>query len=292
MRELPPLATLEAFEAVMRTKSTVAASHVLHLTHSAISKKITRLERELGCRLFDRTAEGMTPTPAAVKFAQAVEHSLDALEAGTRQARGATDDAGIVLSCEPTLLIRWLIPRLNELTETTGIEVSVRSGGGPIDMRRSGIDAALRRSDFQPSPNDQVQPLVQEFTGPVCAPGLLGDHTPNDDWLAHNVAISSTTRPTAWNHWSEQTGHNRPGDRRAFDHHYEALAASEAGLGIALAPYVLATDALEAGSLVAPFGFTADGTTYDLHTPVSTPHRDLLITLADWLQAQLPEPIR
>jgi DNA-binding transcriptional LysR family regulator len=55
---LPPLPNLLAFEAVARRRSFALAAAELHLTPSAISHQVARLESHLGVRLFERSAHG------------------------------------------------------------------------------------------------------------------------------------------------------------------------------------------------------------------------------------------
>ena len=51
MASLPPFVNLQAFEAVARRRSFALAAAELHLTASAISHQVARLESQLGVRL-------------------------------------------------------------------------------------------------------------------------------------------------------------------------------------------------------------------------------------------------
>ena len=59
---LPPLNTLQAFEAVARHVKVREAARELHLTESAVGKQIRRLEQLTGTRLFDRAKDGLHMT--------------------------------------------------------------------------------------------------------------------------------------------------------------------------------------------------------------------------------------
>jgi len=58
MSSIPAIANLLAFESVARRRSFAFAAAELHLTPSAVSHQIARLESDLGVRLFERSAHG------------------------------------------------------------------------------------------------------------------------------------------------------------------------------------------------------------------------------------------
>ena len=55
---------LNCFSAVLRTLSFTKASNLLYTSQPAISKNISKLEEELGCRLFERSGSSLTVTEA------------------------------------------------------------------------------------------------------------------------------------------------------------------------------------------------------------------------------------
>ena len=55
---------LHYFSATAHSRSIRAASDRLHVSPSAISRQIAKLERELRAPVFDRRAQGMRLTPA------------------------------------------------------------------------------------------------------------------------------------------------------------------------------------------------------------------------------------
>ncbi len=64
LRQVPPLAALEAFFAATQAPSFRAAAETLALSPSAFSRRIQLLEQFVGLALFDRTSAG-TPLTAA-----------------------------------------------------------------------------------------------------------------------------------------------------------------------------------------------------------------------------------
>lgn len=74
MRDLPPTATLRAFEVATRHPTFTAAAHELHVTQSAVSHQLKHLEALWGVQLFERgkalrlTAAGATLAPIVREF--------------------------------------------------------------------------------------------------------------------------------------------------------------------------------------------------------------------------------
>lgn len=287
--DLPPLGTLVAFEAVARHRSVSRAAEELHLTHGAVSRQIQQLERALGTTLFERGTREMTPSPAAVSLAGAVADALTVLSSAARQARHSARPGPVVLSCEPTLLIRWLIPRLPALSQTAPrLDLHLSAAGGPVDFGREGIDLAIRRNDFPLPPGAHAWWLFDEMIGPVAAPELAQRLTTAAD-MADLPRLHTRTRPSAWDDWARcSTTTLPPAPARIFEHFYLSLQAAASGLGIAIGPRALVDDDLTAGRLAAPFGFEADGTAYFL-LAAGSPHDSRAAELLTWLRRQAPE---
>lgn len=69
-------AALRYFLAVANTGSLSEASEKLHVSISALSRQITKLEEEVGCPLFERQARGMVPNKAGELLAAHVRRTL------------------------------------------------------------------------------------------------------------------------------------------------------------------------------------------------------------------------
>ena len=101
------------------------------------------------------------------------------------------------------------------------------------------------------------------------------------------IALGSKTRPDAWSRWlSSHSSVRRPKEIRFYDHHFLIVEAATAGLGVALSSWVLATDDIDRGRLIAPASFDPDESHYGL---IWTGEPELSGTarhLAQWLQEQ------
>ncbi len=111
-RHLPPLDTLIAFEAVVRTGSFTRAASELYLTQSAVSKQIKVLEDHLGAVLFERRARGIALTTAGEGFNSIVEPMLESLLANVLRLKSGHSSRNVSVICTHAVAQYWLFPRL------------------------------------------------------------------------------------------------------------------------------------------------------------------------------------
>lgn len=71
---------LRALVTVAETGSVTRAAQLLHLVQPAVTRQIRTLEQELGVALFERTRQGMQPTPAGLTMVERARRALNELE--------------------------------------------------------------------------------------------------------------------------------------------------------------------------------------------------------------------
>jgi LysR family transcriptional regulator, regulator for genes of the gallate degradation pathway len=76
---------LRALVSVVALRSLNQAAEVAGLSQPALTQGMAKLERQIGVRLFERHAGGVTPTAAGHALAQRVERAFAALAAGVRR---------------------------------------------------------------------------------------------------------------------------------------------------------------------------------------------------------------
>lgn len=82
------LSDLRIFLAVARGRSVVAAAAALHLTPSAVSKALRRLEADLGCDLFDRTTRQLVLNAGGKRLVERAQLLLALAEQARADVRG------------------------------------------------------------------------------------------------------------------------------------------------------------------------------------------------------------
>jgi DNA-binding transcriptional LysR family regulator len=262
---LPPLAAFRFFNTAAQTQSFVKAAQQLHVTHGAVSRQVRLLEEAIGVELFERRNRAIFLNQAGRLLFEVTRPMFEQLEGVVYRLQQERHDDVLVVSCEPTIAMKWLIPRLPDFHRShPHIQVQLLTAGGPIDFARSGADLAIRRDDFHWDESVHAVTICQEWIGPVCLPSKK----PESADLRGACLLRSKTRPLAWDNWLRLVGQGVPdGSRVDYEHFYLCIQAALAGQGIGMASFLMVQSELESGQLIAPFGFTQDGSTYCLLSP-------------------------
>lgn len=77
MEHIPNIRHMAALAATVRSGSLTRAARAVNLTQPALTQAIMGLERELGCKLFDRGSGGMEPTEPARLLAPRAERAIE-----------------------------------------------------------------------------------------------------------------------------------------------------------------------------------------------------------------------
>ena len=258
-----PLNSLRVLAVAARHGSFVRAADELHVTHGAVSRQIRLLEEALGQPLFERRNRAVFLTQAGRQLATEVQLALDRLDTAVAALRQPRHQAPLVVSCEPTIAMKWLIPRLGDFYQAhPSVQLHISASGGPVHWQKDGIDVALRRNDFHWDAATVAQKICDEWVAPVCVPALLRRGRLPTPWPR---LLHTRSRRAAWDRWCELSGMERlPDPGQTYEHFYLSLQAASAGLGIAIASVFMVQEELDTGRLKAPLGFRRDGSAYYL----------------------------
>lgn len=144
------LPDLASFILVVNEGSFTAAAKQLGVTPSALSKLITRLEKALSVKLFERTTRTLIITQAGqLVYDQSVVMINAAQQAVELSTSDHTEPAGSITVAAPeaflnSVLQPFVVPFLNQYPE---IQLKLRAADGDIDILRQGIDIAFRLTD-------------------------------------------------------------------------------------------------------------------------------------------------
>jgi DNA-binding transcriptional LysR family regulator len=236
MATIPPIANLLAFEAVARRRSFALAATELHLTASAISHQVARLESHLGVRLFERSAHGVRLSTAGDNYLTRVSGALSAIAVATDDLRQGTGN-GLYVHCSPSFAILWLMPRLRNFAQAHP-EISLN-----LSAAHTNSDFALGQADMDirygmPQwPGVEIEPLFLERIVPLASPAFIQKHRlKRPEHLQGVPLIQSNVSVVQWPDWFSAFVHQRAPDRFAmrFDRAQMSLDAAAQGLGVAL----------------------------------------------------------
>lgn len=282
---MPSLNSLRVFEVAARYGSFVKAADELCVTHGAVSRQIKQLEASLGITLFERRNRAVFLTQQGEALQKLCHAALQELETGIRQLVAEIHKPPLVLSCEPTLAMRWLIPRLPAFYAAhPDIQLLLYTAGGKIDFVSSRVDVALRRNDFDWGAGCFADLVGHEWVGPVCVP----DQASHPARLLH-----SSSRPKAWEQWLADSGQvDLAGIPSAsYEHFYLSLQAASAGLGMAIASIYMVEEETRQQRLVCPYGFVEDGSSYVLLSAKPLADDDRQVRLLGWLREMFAQTI-
>lgn len=135
------------FVVSVETGSFTAAAEKLHLSNSAVSKSVARLEQRLGSRLFERTTRSLTLTDAGQAFYQTCSRVLDELaEAESVLAAQRNRPAGRLRLALPHSFGRLrVVPLLNRFCrDYPELQLNMTFTDRFVDIIEDGIDIAVR----------------------------------------------------------------------------------------------------------------------------------------------------
>jgi DNA-binding transcriptional LysR family regulator len=284
-----PLSGMRAFEATARVRSVAAAAAELHLTPSAVSHAIRKLEKELGSVLFQRDGRTLKLTSDGEMLMRHIGHAFEELRRGI--ASVSLRLPGLLrLHCAPSFATQWLVPRLSAIfLAHPGLELRLSASADYTRFVTDEFDADIV---YGPPGREglTVIPLVRESVTPLCTPSLAQNiNTPDD--LLNYVLIQSDNKQIRWSHWFSANGIAPPVPRGPrFDRSHLAIAAAVDGVGVALESTLLAERELRARKLVRPLGKATTDVRYVGHHLVFPPdgaQNRALQTFKTWLLGEL-----
>lgn len=291
---IPPLTALQAFETIARRKSFALAAEELHLTPSAVSHQVAKLEGLLGVRLFERSARGVELTPAGQQYLQRVASALGAINAATEDLRHGVQDTLYVHS-SPSFASLWLMPRIARFTELhPDVSLVLSASHVHSDFQLGQMDIDIRYG-LPNWPHLEVEPILTEKIMPLASPEFIRQHAlhaPAD--LLRVPLIQSGVSVVQWSDWFGRFGDGLRPERMGlrFDRAMMSLDAAVQKLGVALESASIGQSLIASGKLQPVFEpqMSVEVQAHFMVYPARHASRPEVKRFVEWLRAQAGEP--
>lgn len=253
-RSSTDLVDVLAFVRVAETGSFARAAERMGLSKPVLSRRVARLEEQLGARLLTRTARGAQPTDIGQAYYARAANILSELEAAEEVvAEAVTQIAGPIRLTAPwSFGVSHLAPALAEFAEQhPKVELDIEFDDRTVDLAGGGYDVAVRIGRLADSAliarriapvrkHVMASPAYLEKHGRPLRPADLADHEilfyAGEQWRFQVNGRWETLRLTP---------------RLRSNNGDMLIAAAEAGLGLCLVPSFLGSSSLERGTLEA-----------------------------------------
>ena len=288
---LPPLGALRAFHAVAESQSFKRAADTLGVSATAVSHQIKLLESVLGCRVCERSAQGMSLTESGRVLYAGTQRAFAALEEATTQVLRAQQPPSLTVTTTSNFLTHWLVPRLADFkAEFPAIDLRLHTSVERVDLSQRTVDVAIRYSETPEAALHCTLLYTDRFI--VVASPTLKICKPEDLQAVTLFHVENRRVPAAepsWENWQKRYGPEGLNIQTGltFSDETHALQAAVAGQGVVIASELLARDLLERGVLTAPFNMTLPGANYYLVATEETAQRQDILALREWLLRQM-----
>ncbi len=296
MKKLPPLKSLQAFEAAGRLLSFTEAARELNVTPGAISQQIRMLEDFLEVRLFKRMNRAIVLTDDGHLFLPFISSGFEQFGEAVAMLHAKGSEGPLTITSAPSFVSKWLIPRLSKFKSAhPGIDVRIDTSDRLVDFKHEDIDVGIRFGNGVYPELDTVYLFSFDLI-PVCAPELMQQGeglTTVSDLKNHTLLHSNYDEIDPgfpdWAMWLKVVeADDVDADHGIYFNQSDLLfQAAVDGQGVALLANVMAEPEIRAGRLVQPFA-TRLPVKLNYHL-VTSPAKALIPKVAafrDWIGAE------
>jgi LysR family transcriptional regulator, glycine cleavage system transcriptional activator len=249
-RNVPPLQFLQGFEAASRLGSFSKAAEELGLSQSAVSHEMRLLEERVGQPLFLRVGRSVQLTDAGRVYQRSVRQALDDLDAAQQRLEPFRRGSSVVIYAPRDFGRRWLLPRLGDLLAACPeCQPWLDTSGAQVDFSAMEVSIGIVYAADPPQGLLSIR-LAEDVRCPLASQNLVSSRSLKDEEIAALPLIHDEGQP-GWEDYFDEGGLARarlPGVLD-FSDSDAAVAAAEAGLGVALASLALARASIARGSL-------------------------------------------
>ena len=193
-------ASLHTFRAVAQLASMSRAAQVLGVSLSAISQKVSGLEKELGAVLFNRTSKGISLTEAGRIYYEGCEQALELLavsEARLTHYREQVSGKLKIAASIGTSIAHVSKSLEGAINANPDLQLEIFSKDGFIDLRQNQVDFAIRFGPQQDS--SLISRKIATWSRLLCAsPDYLArrpELLKSCDLKQHDIIVNTAVDP-------------------------------------------------------------------------------------------------
>ncbi|WP_186393752.1 MULTISPECIES: LysR substrate-binding domain-containing protein [unclassified Pannonibacter] len=256
MKQPVSLVALRTFLEVARLGSMKEAASSLGVTAGAVSQQVRQIEQRLRTRLFHRSNRDVRLTEQGHRLFSSLNNPFREIEDAVAGFHfDKPRNQCLVVSTVPSFAACWLVPRLGRFSALyPGIEVRIETSVGLVDLRRGGVDVAIRHGSGEYHGVD-ITHLVTPNLIAICNPSYAQEHGAIDtprDYLDYTL-LQDRNR-SDWRTWF-RAHHVDDQDHRvtrgpSFADDALLIEAVAEGLGLAVVRDIYAQRALSKGQVV------------------------------------------
>ncbi len=255
-----PLKGLQAFEAVGRCGSVMAAATELGVSSGAISQQIRKIESFLGVTLLERSGRTVELTQWGRLYHREISKGFERFAIAEQLLERARNENALVLSALSSVVNKWIGRRIfdwqalhpDAQVRLIGRDREPRMGLDEVDFRVSYGSDVLQHEHYTE--------LFRDWVVPACSPGLLKGQRLDAETLfsyplLHVEWERHFTPYPSWAEFAAKVGMERRATTSglSFTLSSSAIDAAVNKRGIVLAQMSMIADEIEAQTLIIPF---------------------------------------
>lgn len=257
---LPPLRSLQAFEALGRLGTVAKAADELCVTPGAVSQQIQSLSDFLGVPLFVREGRGVRMTDQARVYFELITDGFERFRDAKKVFDRHRGSPTLVVSALPSLANLWLMPRIYAWQQANPhIDIRLEVSQHEDDLTQGDVDFRLTYGRGARL-HLHGQDLFTDEAVPVCSPAFRAENgpleTPAD--IANSRLLHIDWRPDhaggiGWPDWCKQAHvpYQKDDNGAAYGFSVLAVEAAIADQGVLLGQKCFVMGELRTKRLVA-----------------------------------------
>lgn len=248
---LPPLFSLQTFEAAARLGNFTRAADELHLTPGAVSRQVRQLEAWCGLTLFERKGPQVRLTRDGEALLARLDGPLAALHEAVFQPPEA-QRLPLVVATLASVARAWLLPRLADFRQRhPQIDLQIQTDYALARPAPRMPMVAIRHGQRPTGALLIVEPLFEDRLLALASPALAARLGPDPArWPAAQWLRHLTTDLAPWRAAAGMASDGFEPGGPSFNDADLLLDAAAQGLGLAIGRLSLAWPRLETGTLV------------------------------------------